>query len=58
MIHMLTSVIYTMYMHSKLPCYARMKGAKPVQVQEMESTRKVRGVDWMGRASGKSKLKI
>lgn len=58
MIRMLTSVIYTVYMHSKLPCYARIKGAKPVQVQVMESTREVRGVDCMGRASGKSELKI
>lgn len=51
-------MLTTVYMHSKLPCYAQMKGAKPVQVQEMESPGKVRGVGCMGSASGKSKLKI
>lgn len=40
MIHVLTSVIYTVCMHSKLTCSAWMKEANPVQVQEMESTEK------------------
>lgn len=58
MIHVLTSAIHTVCTHSKLTCYAWMKGANPVQVQEMESTGKVRRVGCMGRASGKSKLEI
>lgn len=58
MIHVLTSAIYTVCMHSKLTCYAWMKGANPVQVQEMDNTGEVRGVGCMGRVSGKSKLEI
>lgn len=58
MIQLLISEIYTVYMHSKLPCYAWMKGAEPVQLQEMENTGKVRGVGCTGRVSGKSKLEI